>query len=95
MYTKIKAENLKGRGHLGDLDVYGRIILKRILNEIGCAVVDRIQLAQDRVHWQDVVNMETNLRDPYKAGNFLTNRATYCFLMGGCDPWTYLVYCIL
>jgi hypothetical protein len=27
-------ENLKGRAHMGDLDVHGRIVLKWILKEI-------------------------------------------------------------
>jgi hypothetical protein len=33
MYIKFKYENLKGRDHLEVLGIYGRIILKRVLNE--------------------------------------------------------------
>jgi hypothetical protein len=33
MYTKFKLVNLKGRGHLGDLCIDGRIILKRSINK--------------------------------------------------------------
>jgi hypothetical protein len=33
MYTKFKLENLKGRGHLEDLGVNGRIILEWILEK--------------------------------------------------------------
>jgi hypothetical protein len=31
----IKSENLKGRNHLGDLGIYGKIILKWILEQQG------------------------------------------------------------
>jgi hypothetical protein len=39
---------LEEKIHLGDLDVDYRIILKRILREIGCEIVDWIQVAEFR-----------------------------------------------
>jgi hypothetical protein len=34
--TKFQSKNLKGRDHLGNLGINGRIILKVDLKEIGC-----------------------------------------------------------
>jgi len=34
MHTNPQSENLTGRGHLGDLGIDGRIILKTIMNRI-------------------------------------------------------------
>jgi hypothetical protein len=45
-HTKCLTANPKGGGHLGDLDVCRRVILKWILN---CVYVHRIELAQDRI----------------------------------------------
>jgi hypothetical protein len=42
------------------------------LRETGWEGVDWINLAQDRFHWQVLVNMEINLWAPGKLGNFLT-----------------------
>jgi hypothetical protein len=44
MYTKFLSENLKGRDHLGDLCVDGKITL-------------RWSLAHDSVQWQAFVNI--------------------------------------
>jgi len=33
MLTKLSSENIKGRGHLEELSVYGRIILKLIFEK--------------------------------------------------------------
>jgi hypothetical protein len=38
-------KNLKGKSHLRDLGVDGRIILKWIIKECGCDGADSIQLA--------------------------------------------------
>jgi hypothetical protein len=38
--TKFLPENLKGRGHIEDLDVDRRIILKCILNRVGVFGLD-------------------------------------------------------
>jgi hypothetical protein len=44
-------ENLKGRDHLEDLSVDGRLILKRILGKNEVWGVDWIHLALDRDRW--------------------------------------------
>jgi hypothetical protein len=49
---------------LGNICVDGRIILKLILDIIGCGDVYLIHLAQDRDQWQAVVNTVLNLRVP-------------------------------
>jgi hypothetical protein len=50
--------NLKGRGHLEDMDVGGKMTLKLILNMVG---VNWIHLPQDRDKWQALVNTITNV----------------------------------
>jgi hypothetical protein len=49
MHIKSQAENLKGRDRLGDISLYGMIILKCILREEGFEDVDCICMAQNRV----------------------------------------------
>jgi hypothetical protein len=61
-------ENLKGRDHLQDLCIGGKIIL----HWIGLEDVYWMQLAQDKDQWQSLVNMVMNLQVPLKSGNFLT-----------------------
>jgi hypothetical protein len=56
----ILVENLKGRGHLGYLEVNGRIILTGSL-KIRCEDVDRIYLARDSVQWQGLENAVVKL----------------------------------
>jgi hypothetical protein len=34
------------------------------VKELGCEVVDWMHLAQNRVHWLPLMNMEVNLRVP-------------------------------
>ena len=43
------------------------------LQEVGCAYVDWIGLAQDRDRWRMLVSAVMNLRVPKNAGNFLTS----------------------
>jgi hypothetical protein len=49
----------KRRNYLGDVGVYGRIILKWILKRWG---LEWIQLAQNKVQWWDFVNAVMHLR---------------------------------
>ena len=47
--------------------------IKFNLQEVGCGVVDWIEMAQDRDSWWVLVNAVMNLRVPYYAGYFLTS----------------------
>jgi hypothetical protein len=61
--TENTSENLKGRGHLEDISIIWRLILKH-LEEMGSWDMDWIHVAQDRGKRQTVVNMVTNLKFP-------------------------------
>jgi hypothetical protein len=59
--TKLWSGNMKGRNHSEDLDTDGRIKLEWSLQEIGCEDVDRINLAQERGQWRDLLSTVMNL----------------------------------
>jgi hypothetical protein len=46
--------------------------IKMDFHEVGCGVMDWIELAQDRNRWQALVNVVMNLQIPQNVGNFLT-----------------------
>jgi hypothetical protein len=55
---------MRERDHLGGPGVDGRIISKWIFREVGCGVVDWIELAQYRNKWRALVNAVINLWVP-------------------------------
>jgi len=55
----------RGRDHLKDLGVDGRIILECILKNVVSEGVDWIDLLQDRDKWRAVVETVMNLRVSY------------------------------
>ena len=63
VYTGFWWRNLKGRDHLGDPDVDGKIILRWIFRK-WVGGMDWIELAQDRDRWRPLVNAVMNLRVP-------------------------------
>jgi hypothetical protein len=66
-------ENLREINHWGDRDVDGGDHIKMDLQEVGCASMGWIKLAQDRDRWRALVNAVMNLRVPLNTGNFLTS----------------------
>jgi len=57
----------------------GRLTIKMELQELGCGVMDWMELAQDRDGWRALVNAIMNLRIPYNEGNFLTSSTPVSF----------------
>jgi hypothetical protein len=63
-YTGFFWGNVKGRDHLEDPGVGGRIILRWICRKLGCEGMDWNKLAQDRNRWRALVNAVMNVRVP-------------------------------
>jgi hypothetical protein len=63
----------RGRDHLEDLGIDGKIILELILGKQG---VDWLRLTQDRGQWQTVVIMVMSFWVASKVGSFLNGRVT-------------------
>jgi hypothetical protein len=55
---------LRERGHCGDPDIDGRIILRWIYQEVGGGCGDSMDLAQDRDRWRVIVDAVKSLRVP-------------------------------
>jgi len=47
--------------------------IKMGLKEVGCGVMDWIDVSQDKDRWRAVVNAVMNILVPQNAGNFLTS----------------------
>jgi hypothetical protein len=47
--------------------------IKVVFQEVGCVVVDWIELAEDRDRWRAIVNAVMKFRVVYNAENFLTS----------------------
>jgi hypothetical protein len=62
IHTNNWSGHLKGRDHLEDLSVDGRVTLERDIMEIGWEGVDFIHLAQGRYHWCALLNTLMNLQ---------------------------------
>jgi hypothetical protein len=60
MYTKFRSINHKERDNLGHTGVDRRIIVKWILDEMGCADVVWTHRAEDRVGCRTLVNTAVN-----------------------------------
>jgi hypothetical protein len=69
---RILVRKHKGKNHLEDPSVDGRIILKWIFKkwDEGLKWID---LPQDRDKWRALVNAVKNRRVPWSAGNFFAN----------------------
>jgi hypothetical protein len=62
--TKVWWGNLRERGHLGNLGVDERIILRWIFVKWDVGVWTGFELAQNRDRWRTLVNAVMNLRVP-------------------------------
>lgn len=78
MNTEFYMAILKGREHLENLGVDGRIILTD-LKEVGYQELYWINPARDRKQWRAPVETMMNICILYKAGNFLISLAPINF----------------
>jgi hypothetical protein len=58
------------------------------LTEVGCKVVDWINLAQDRDRWRALVNTVISLSDSTKWWKFLEWLSSYWLFKKGSAPWS-------
>ena len=63
----------EGKRQLGRPRCRRKDNIKMSLQEVGCAGMNWIELAQDRDRWRVPVNAAMKLRVPLNAGNFLTS----------------------
>jgi hypothetical protein len=56
--------SLRERGHWGDQDIDGRIILRWIFRKLEGVVGTRMELAQDRDRWRALVGTVRDFRVP-------------------------------
>jgi len=63
--------NLRGKRPLGRPRRRWEDNIKMDLQEVGCGVMDWIELAQDKDRWRALVNAVMNLRGSIKCGEFL------------------------
>ena len=62
---RVLVENMKGRNHLeGTCSHKLEGNVKMALTEVWCETVDYVYVAQDRIHWQTLVNIAVNLCAP-------------------------------
>jgi len=54
--------NLRERGHLGDLGVHGRVILKWFFKRFLVGVLDMVDKAVDRHTWWAILKAVTNIQ---------------------------------
>ena len=78
MYSAFWWGNLKGRDHLEDPGIDGRIIIRWTFRKWAGRGMNCIHLAQDKDRWWALVNSIMDLHVPLNAGNFLTS----------CEPGT-------
>jgi hypothetical protein len=64
MFTGFWWRNLRERNHLEDPDIDWEDNFKMDHQEVGWGGMDWIDLAQDRVRWQELVNALMNLLVP-------------------------------
>jgi len=64
MHTDFLSENLEERNHSKDLGVHGKMVLERILGEVGWEVVDWMRVAQDTDQWRALVSTVMIFRVP-------------------------------